>query len=85
MAALRKQEPVKITIAVPVSAAETCEEFQSLVEEVICLYTPEPFIAAANPGRARMARSACLLSWIRSRTMLGADGMRVPGGFASLH
>jgi putative phosphoribosyl transferase len=46
--ALRQQKPQRIVIAVPVAAAETCAEFEPLVDEVVCLYTPEPFIAVGR-------------------------------------
>ena len=44
-AAMRKLGPARIVVAVPVAARETCAEFQSEVEEIICLRTPEPFQA----------------------------------------
>jgi predicted phosphoribosyltransferase len=37
--------PTRVVVAVPVAARETCEEFHALVDEVICLLTPEPFYA----------------------------------------
>lgn len=43
--ALRQQGPQRIVVAVPVAAAETCDEFRSEVEETVCLATPEPFYA----------------------------------------
>jgi predicted phosphoribosyltransferase len=43
--ALRKMQPAKITVAVPVAAAETCADLSSEVDEVICGATPEPFMA----------------------------------------
>jgi putative phosphoribosyl transferase len=43
--ALRQMRPLKIVIAVPVAPPETCEAFRSEVEEVICVITPEPFVA----------------------------------------
>jgi putative phosphoribosyl transferase len=46
--ALKKQNPKHIIVAVPVAAAETCAEFQSLVDELVCLYTPEPFMAVGR-------------------------------------
>jgi putative phosphoribosyl transferase len=46
--ALRQLTPERIVIAVPVAAADTCAEFEPLVEEVVCLYTPEPFIAVGR-------------------------------------
>ncbi|MGH9969465.1 MAG: phosphoribosyltransferase [Pyrinomonadaceae bacterium] len=42
-AALRKQGPKRIIVAVPVSARQTCDEFRSEVDEVVCAVTPEPF------------------------------------------
>lgn len=41
--ALQQQKPAKIIVAVPVSASETCQEFQSKVDEVVCAATPSPF------------------------------------------
>lgn len=46
--ALKKQNPRRVVVAVPVGAADTCEEFESLADEVICLYTPEPFMAVGR-------------------------------------
>jgi putative phosphoribosyl transferase len=43
--ALRKQDPARLIVAVPVAAAETCEEFRAEVDEVVCSLTPEPFHA----------------------------------------
>jgi putative phosphoribosyl transferase len=42
-AALRKQEPARLVVAVPVSAQQTCDEFRSEVDEIVCAVTPEPF------------------------------------------
>jgi putative phosphoribosyl transferase len=44
-AALRKQGPARIVVAVPVSAPQTCDEFRAEVDEVVCAITPEPFHA----------------------------------------
>jgi putative phosphoribosyl transferase len=43
--ALRAEHPARLVVAVPVAAAETCEAFQRLVDEVVCGATPEPFHA----------------------------------------
>src|SRR5437763_4969817 len=43
--ALRQRGPSKIVVAVPVAAAETCDEFRDIVDEVICGMTPAPFHA----------------------------------------
>ncbi len=45
VAALRHQEPARIVVAVPVAAPETCQEFQSIADEIVCLQTPYPFYA----------------------------------------
>jgi putative phosphoribosyl transferase len=43
--AVRAQDPARIVVAVPVAAAETCDEFRGEVDEVVCTLTPEPFRA----------------------------------------
>ena len=42
-ASLRPQKPRRIVVAVPVSSAETCDEFRNEVDEVICVATPQFF------------------------------------------
>jgi putative phosphoribosyl transferase len=44
-AALRAMHPRRLVVAVPVAAAETCEELRGEVDEVVCAMTPEPFYA----------------------------------------
>jgi putative phosphoribosyl transferase len=41
--ALRPQNPKRIMVAVPVAAAETCQQFRAEADDVICPATPEPF------------------------------------------
>jgi putative phosphoribosyl transferase len=43
--ALRAMEPKRVIVAVPVGAAQTCEEFREIADEIVCLRTPEPFEA----------------------------------------
>jgi putative phosphoribosyl transferase len=38
---LRLQEPRRIVVAVPVSSPETCDEFRSEVDEIVCAFTPQ--------------------------------------------
>ena len=45
VAALRQMRPARTVVAVPISAASTCEEFRDEVDEVVCAVTPEPFYA----------------------------------------
>lgn len=42
-AALRRQGPARVVVAVPVAAAETCDALADEVDEVVCTLTPEPF------------------------------------------
>jgi putative phosphoribosyl transferase len=43
VAALRRRNPVRIVVAVPVGAPETCAEFQDEADEAICALEPQPF------------------------------------------
>lgn len=45
LAGLRRQSPEKLVVAVPVGPTRSCEEFEELADEVICLRMPEPFMA----------------------------------------
>jgi putative phosphoribosyl transferase len=42
-ASLRLQNPRRIVVAVPVSSPETCDEFRTEVDEIICAVTPRNF------------------------------------------
>jgi len=42
-ASLRLQKPGRIVVAVPVSSPETCDQFRSEVDEIVCLITPKHF------------------------------------------
>lgn len=43
--ALRRLEPSRIVVAVPVGARETCDRIGRIADEVVCLQMPEPFQA----------------------------------------
>jgi putative phosphoribosyl transferase len=45
VAALRKREPARIVIAVPVGAASTCGEMAAIADECLCAMAPEHFRA----------------------------------------
>lgn len=45
VAALRKLQPARIVVAVPVAAAATCAELAKEVDDIVCARTPEPFHA----------------------------------------
>lgn len=43
--AVRKQKPKELVLAVPVAPRETIEELRQEVDALICLETPDPFVA----------------------------------------
>ena len=43
IAALRSQDPAEVVVAVPVAPFQTLTQLRRLVDEVVCLATPEPF------------------------------------------
>jgi putative phosphoribosyl transferase len=43
--AVRRYDPARIVVAVPVAAEETCDQFRDAVDEIECAVTPEPFYA----------------------------------------
>lgn len=46
--ALRQQEPKSIVVAVPTAPAETCAEFEQLVDEAVCVVTPRFFLGVGG-------------------------------------
>lgn len=47
-AALRKQQPARLVVAVPVAASQTCDDLRSEVDEIVCGATPEPFLGVGR-------------------------------------
>ncbi|MBE9049424.1 phosphoribosyltransferase [Nostocales cyanobacterium LEGE 11386] len=43
VAAVRREQPARIVIAVPVAATETCQELAQAVDDIVCAATPSPF------------------------------------------
>ena len=43
--AIRHQQPAQIIVAVPVGAPSTCNELSKEADQVVCLRSPEPFVA----------------------------------------
>jgi len=43
VAALRRQKPARIVVAVPVGASSTCAEFDRIADECVCAIAPEHF------------------------------------------
>lgn len=46
--ALRKRNPARLVIAVPVGPPDTCREMRDKGDEVICLETPSPFMGVGR-------------------------------------
>lgn len=44
-AAVKQRNPMKLVVAVPVAAPDTCDQLRREVDEVVCALTPEPFHA----------------------------------------
>jgi predicted phosphoribosyltransferase len=47
-AALRQRNPAQIIVAVPVASPDTCTEFETEVDRIVCAATPEPFVAVGR-------------------------------------
>ena len=45
IASVRLQHPSSVVVGVPVGAASTCQELGKDADQVVCLRTPEPFVA----------------------------------------
>ena len=48
VAALRQQKPAMVVVAVPVAAPSTRDELAREVDEVVCVATPDPFLAVGR-------------------------------------
>ena len=46
--AVRQRNPVRVIVAVPVGASDTCEALSAFADEVVCVRTPEPFSAVGQ-------------------------------------
>jgi putative phosphoribosyl transferase len=45
IAVLQVQHPQRIVVAVPVAAPDICQEMREIVDEVVCVMTPDPLYA----------------------------------------
>ena len=46
--AVRRHNPARIVVAVPVGARETCDELSAHADELVCARSPEPFVAVGQ-------------------------------------
>ena len=51
VAAIRRQQPARVVVAVPVAAASTCQALEQAADEVICASTPALFMAVGQAYR----------------------------------
>jgi predicted phosphoribosyltransferase len=54
---VRRERPARVLVAVPVGSPHTCAQLAPLVDEVICLWAPEPFAAVGQGYRNFAATS----------------------------
>jgi predicted phosphoribosyltransferase len=45
VAAVRKQHPKSVVVAIPVAAPDVCDAFRDIANTIVCAETPEPFRA----------------------------------------
>jgi predicted phosphoribosyltransferase len=45
---IRSRQPARIVLAVPVAPIDTLQRFRLAVDELVCLQTPEPFVAVGS-------------------------------------
>lgn len=62
VAAVRQQRPERIVVAVPAAAPETCGVLRTEVDELICVLTPDPFVAVGF--------------WYENFSQIGDDAVR---------
>jgi predicted phosphoribosyltransferase len=48
VAAVRQRGPAKVVVAVPVAAPQTRDDFAREVDDVVCVATPDPFLAVGR-------------------------------------
>ncbi len=48
VAAIRRQQPARVVVAVPVAAASTCQALEQAADEVVCASTPALFVAVGQ-------------------------------------
>jgi predicted phosphoribosyltransferase len=77
VAALRRQGPARIVVAVPVGAPETCADLAEEADEVVCARTPEPFYAV---GRWYDDFSQTTDEEVRELLDRAAEHAEAPGG-----
>jgi predicted phosphoribosyltransferase len=76
--ALRRLGPVRIVVAVPTAAAETCERLAAEADDVVCASTPRPFHAVGLSYRDFSQTTDAEVSDLLRRAASGASGPGPP-------
>lgn len=75
IAVIRQQKPARIVLAVPVAPIDTLERFRLVVDELVYLETPEPFMAVGywyvDFAQVEDGEVTAILEKARSRTPVG--------------
>jgi putative phosphoribosyl transferase len=69
------QAPKRIVVAVPVAAAETCNEFRADVDEIVCAFTPWPFLAVGIWYRDFSQTTDEEVQWLLEQAQGGATAL----------
>ena len=48
VAALRQKGAQRVVVGVPVASPDTCDSFRDIADDIVCVYTPEPFYAVGH-------------------------------------
>ena len=81
--ALRMRDPVRIVVAVPIGAEETCRALRREADEVVCLHTPDPFGGVGAWYEDFSQTGDDEVRQLLSASAGAATGARVPSGAAS--
>lgn len=46
--AVRRHQPARVVVAVPVGSPDTCREFAAVADEIVCARAPQPFAAVGQ-------------------------------------
>lgn len=46
--ALKREGPARVVVGVPIAAPETCDAFRDAVDDIVCVFTPEPMDAVGQ-------------------------------------
>ena len=66
--AVRQQQPARVIVAVPVGAASSCADLATEADDVVCVRTPDPFVAVGL-----WYRDFTPTTDLEVRTLLGKD------------